>query len=348
MNTETVFRLLNNAGFHNLGADDVNIYMEDPACVIRSFETFLEYAWTILVFITGIMLAGWAWAMIRGSKNAEINSITNNLKNLVLVLGVIVATPVLVNFVYGGDLVGRGCETIAIPIETIDKLLEQRYAQLEKYDAYNLYENFEIYDSGIQANQTTYAQKPLVSGGTPGKVMDAAHQATDNQIQEQISSVTNQEIINELNNMTPIRAIETGKDVIFVAVDGTEYKHVGGTRSWRNNNPGNIRMSDFSRKMGAIGTAGGFAVFPDEQTGMMAVKRLLGTKNYADKTIAGAISRYAPPSENNTVAYYRSIEKLTGLNVNKKMADLTDQELDSVVNAIRHIEGWKPGTVEKI
>ena len=82
MNIETVFRLLSNAGFRNLGADDVNIYMEDPACIIRSFETFLEYAWTILIFITGIMLAGWAWAMIRGSKNAELRSITNNLKKI--------------------------------------------------------------------------------------------------------------------------------------------------------------------------------------------------------------------------------------------------------------------------
>ena len=167
MNIEPVFRLLSNAGFRNLGADDANIYMEDPACIIRSFETFLEYAWTILIFITGIMLAGWAWAMIRGSKNAELKSITNNLKNLVLLLGVISATPVLVNFVYGGDLIGRGCKTIAIPIETVDKLLAQRYEELEKYDAYNLYENFEIYDSGATIGQTTYVQ-PSVSNDAQG------------------------------------------------------------------------------------------------------------------------------------------------------------------------------------
>lgn len=332
MNIETVFRLLNNAGFRNLGADDANIYMEDPACIIRSFETFLEYAWTILIFITGIMLAGWAWAMIRGSKNAELKSITNNLKNLVLLLGVISATPVLVNFVYGGDLIGRGCKTIAIPIETVDKLLAQRYEELEKYDAYNLYENFEIYDSGATIGQTTYVQ-PSVS----------------NDAQEILEISPALDKINETpQNATPVRAIESGKDVIFVAADGHEYKHTGGTRAWRNNNPGNIRMTEFSKRMGAIGAAGGFAVFPDEQTGMVAVKKLLRTKNYANKTIAGAISRYAPPSENNTAAYQRSIEKLTGLNINRKMSELSDQELDRVANAIRHIEGWKPGTVEKI
>ena len=332
MNIETVFRLLSNAVFRNLGADDANIYMEDPACIIRSFETFLEYAWTILIFITGIMLAGWAWAMIRGSKNAELKSITNNLKNLVLLLGVISATPVLVNFVYGGDLIGRGCKTIAIPIETVDKLLAQRYEELEKYDAYNLYENFEIYDSGAIIGQTTYVQ-PSVS----------------NDAQEILETSPALDKINETpQNATPVRAIESGKDVIFVAADGHEYKHIGGTRAWRNNNPGNIRMTEFSKRMGAIGAAGGFAVFPDEQTGMVAVKKLLRTKNYANKTIADAISRYAPPSENNTAAYQRSIEKLTGLNINRKMSELSDQELDKVANAIRHIEGWKPGTVEKI
>lgn len=149
-------------------------------------------------------------------------------------------------------------------------------------------------------------------------------------------------------NMTPVRAIESGKDVIFVADNNRQYKHVGGTRAWRNNNPGNIRMSDFSRRAGAIGTAGGFAVFPDERTGMRAVKQLLRSKSYNKLTIAGAISRYAPPSENNTAAYHRSIEKLTGLSINRMMSDLSDTELDKVVNAIRRIEGWKPGTVVEI
>ena len=149
-------------------------------------------------------------------------------------------------------------------------------------------------------------------------------------------------------NMTPVRAIQSGNDVIFVAYDNTQYKQVGGTRAWRNNNPGNIRMSDFSQRAGAIGVAGGFAVFPDEATGMRAVKSLLLGNSYKNLTIANAISRYAPPTENNTVAYQRSIERLTGLSINRKISDLSDSELDKVVNAIRQIEGWKPGKVEQI
>lgn len=358
MDIETIFRLLNNSGFYNLSADSVNIYMEDPGCVVRSFQTFFEYAWIVLVFITGVMLAGWAWAMIRGSKNAEMMSIANNVRNLVLIFGTIAAVPVFVNTIYGGDLIGQGCKTIAIPLEKVNALLELRNAKMEKYDEYKLYEEFDIYDSGVNMSATPYAEAPLASSGVPG---DMYNQTSESATTIEKSTIPNTETatspeqksinaapVAHTQNMTPVRAIQSGKDVIFVAADNTQYKQVGGTRAWRNNNPGNIRMSDFSRRAGAIGEAGGFAVFPDEDTGMRAIKSLLRGKSYRDLTIANAISRYAPPVENNTVAYQRSIEKLTGLSINRRMSDLNDAELDKVARAIRQIEGWEPGTIERI
>lgn len=353
MELETIFRLLHNSGFENLSADSVNIYMEDPGCIVRSFQTFFEYAWMALVFITAILLAGWAWAMIRGSKNAEFQNLTNNVRNLILILGVISAAPVFVNTIFGGDLIGRGCKTIAVPLSKVEELLALRKAELEKYDAYSLYEEFDIYDSGATMEQTPYADAPLTSSGTPGAMYDWSETDTPEQSQS-ISTPTEPAsepisdpatTVSPTQNMTPVRAIQSGKDVIFVAADGTQYKQVGGTRAWRNKNPGNIRMSDFSRQAGAIGEAGGFAVFPDEQTGMQAIKRLLRGKNYNNLTIANAVSRYAPPSENNTVAYQRSLERITGLSINRRISELSDAELDKVANAIRQIEGWKPGQV---
>ncbi len=340
MDIETIFRLLDNSGFHNLSADSVNIYMEDPGCVVRSFQTFFEYAWTILMFIVGILLAGWAWAMIRGSKNAQLASITNNIKNLVLILGTICIVPAVVNAIYGGDLIGQGCKTISIPLEKINALLDLRKDKMEKYDEYKLYEEFDIYDSGVNLNmaETPYADAPLAASGTPGTI-----ETTTSPVQSQ--SISSAPAAVATPNMTPVRAIQSGKDVIFVAADGTQYKQVGGTRAWRNKNPGNIRMTEFSRRAGAIGEAGGFAVFPDEQTGMQAIKKLLRGKSYNNLTIANAVSRYAPPSENNTVAYQRSLERITGLSINRRISELSDEELDKVANAIRQIEGWKPGQV---
>ena len=83
MEIETIFRLLSNSGFKNLGADGVNIYMEDPACIVRSFETFLEYVWIAITVITGFLLVGWAISLIRGAKyqNIFINLKTMRLKN---------------------------------------------------------------------------------------------------------------------------------------------------------------------------------------------------------------------------------------------------------------------------
>ena len=358
MNIETIFRLLHNSGFQNLSADSVNIYMEDPGCIVRSFQTFFEYAWLVLVFITGILLAGWAWAMIRGSKNAQLASLINNVRSLVFIFATISIVPVFVNTIYGGDLIGQGCKTISVPLEKVNALLELRKAELDQYDAYSLYEEFDIYDSGVNMNmaEMPYADAPLAASGAPGAMYDWTNTSASETSASQSSNgdtppannATSISSDSAVTNMTPVRAFQSGKDVVFVAADNTQYKRVGGTRAWRNNNPGNIRLYDFARKAGAIGEAGGFAVFPDEATGVRAVKNLLLSKNYKNLTIANAISRYAPPVENNTVAYQRSIERMTGLSINRKMSDLSDSELDKVVNAIRKIEGWKPGQIEQI
>ena len=147
------------------------------------------------------------------------------------------------------------------------------------------------------------------------------------------------------NAQSPISAQEMSRDVVYTNRDGTRYRKTGGSRAWRNNNPGNIRYSAFTRRAGAIGQAGGFAVFPDESTGMRAISSLLQSDSYINLTIAGAISRYAPPVENDTAAYHRSIQKLTGLSINRRISDLSEAELSRVANAIRQIEGWSVGRI---
>ena len=84
--------------------------------------------------------------------------------------------------------------------------------------------------------------------------------------------------------------------------------------------------------------------------GILVTDRVLGGADTwaTSTTIAGAISRYAPPSENNTAGYHRRIEQLTGLSINKRMSDLSASELTAVANAIRTIEGWEAGTVQRI
>lgn len=91
---------------------------------------------------------------------------------------------------------------------------------------------------------------------------------------------------------------KTSHDVVFTDNQGKLFVRQGGSRAWRNNNPGNVHSGEFANQHGAIGEAGGFAVFPDDATGGAALK---------------AVSHYAPPKENNTKAYAQNLQKLTGL-----------------------------------
>ena len=88
-----------------------------------------------------------------------------------------------------------------------------------------------------------------------------------------------------------------GTTRMYVGNDGNIYEFSGGSRAWRNNNPGNLEDGKFARDNGAIGTDGRFAIFPDATTGFNAMAGLLSTNAYQNLTIEGAINRYAPPNE---------------------------------------------------
>lgn len=415
METATIIRLLSNAGFRVLGTDGANLYIEDPSCILRSFQTFTEYAWIILTFITGMLIFGWAISMIRGAKN----NIFINLRNLTIMFGTLAATGAILNMIYGGDLFARGCQTVAVDINTVNEMLDMRQKKMSPQQT-DLYESIDIYDSGVvranvTANNTDDDNDNTSTGNTvigneiripddadgkivpisqklsdtdKAKLLDILRRAPDGPLtipRDQIK--TDDDVFNKLpNDELPIEnipsvdelrdrmipapsqrdatannpsahhpsnpseqeytsAVALGRDVVYTTADGRRVRRTGGTRAWRNLNPGNIRYSEFARNAGAIGQAGGFAVFPDEETGTRAISSLLRGQSYNNLTIARAITRYAPPSENNTAAYHRRIQQITGLNINRRISDLSDGELSRVVDAIRAIEGWEAGRI---
>lgn len=415
METATIIRLLSNAGFRVLGTDGANLYIEDPSCILRSFQTFTEYAWIILTFITGMLIFGWAISMIRGAKN----NIFINLRNLTIMFGTLAAAGAILNMIYGGDLFARGCQTVAVDINTVNEMLDMRQKKMSPQQT-DLYESIDIYDSGVvranvtanntdDDNDNTSTDNTVIGDeiGIPDdaddkfipisqklsdtdkdKLLDILRRAPDGTLtipRDQIK--TDDDALNKLpNGRLPIEntpsvdelrdrlipapsqrdatannpsthhpsnpseqeytsAAALGRDVVYTAADGRRVRRTGGTRAWRNLNPGNIRYSEFSRNAGAIGQAGGFAVFPDEETGTRAISSLLRGQSYNNLTIARAITRYAPPSENNTAAYHRRIQQITGLNINRRISDLSDGELSHVVDAIRAIEGWEAGRI---
>ena len=141
-----------------------------------------------------------------------------------------------------------------------------------------------------------------------------------------------------------IQAIAHNKyDVVYTRANGKRFKRSGGTRAWRNNNPGCLRYSEFTAAQGAIGKAGGFAVFPDEETGMRAICALLQSDGYRNLTISQAIFKYAPPHENDTDGYKATLRRLTGLDISVKLSSLTPDQIMRVARAIKVVEGWRTG-----
>jgi hypothetical protein len=163
----------------------------------------------------------------------------------------------------------------------------------------------------------------------------------------QTDSINLIDSINQQNNKDSVSydiSWNGGLWVKYTSSDGSGFIRTGGSRTWRNMNPGAIRYGEFSRQYGACGKAGGFAVFPTEEHGMNALKALLTSPKYINLTVAKAIYKWAPPSDNNNTKLYQiHVQKITGIPLNKKLSQLTPAEIDRVATAIKTIEGWKAG-----
>ena len=119
-----------------------------------------------------------------------------------------------------------------------------------------------------------------------------------------------------------------------------------GTRSWANNNPGNLRYSAWEDEYGAIGQdKDGFAIFESVQAGLDAQKHLLQSDSYANLTLREAVYRYAPQIENDSEAYVRRIAQETGIATDRVLNTLNDDEQNRLVLAMVDHEGWREARV---
>lgn len=104
----------------------------------------------------------------------------------------------------------------------------------------------------------------------------------------------------------------------------------------RNNNPGNIRPGDSWQ--GMTGENGGFVVFQDITWGLRALATDITNKiREGYDTITTLITRYAPPSENNTTAYINAVSADTGIPADQPL-QLDPGSLHDLVRAIMNHE----------
>lgn len=99
----------------------------------------------------------------------------------------------------------------------------------------------------------------------------------------------------------------------------------------RHNNPGNIKYAPwlakkFGAKQGDRATDGGnFAVFPNKETGLTAMKTLLKGPGYKSRTVEDAIKRWT-----NSEGYKQDAGTLKG----RKVGELNDADLKNLINHI--------------
>jgi len=154
-----------------------------------------------------------------------------------------------------------------------------------------------------------------------------------------------------LNN--PLRYIdpdgEEARDSLYVIYFRSGYIKSGGDRSWRNNNPGNLVYSPWSAAHGALrADYGGMSIFPTMEAGAQAQGALWRIGKYQNVSIADAIGAYAPKKENNTAAYIAQVAAALGVSPDTKIKDLTDDQLQKLIEIQHKIEGQKPGTTTPI
>lgn len=137
------------------------------------------------------------------------------------------------------------------------------------------------------------------------------------------------------------------RTVIYTDENGKNFEYSGGDPNWRTNNPGNLRPGKISKKNGEIGKALGFAVFPDYETGHIALLDCLKT-TYGNAGLSAMIKDFAPSHENDTIRYLRFLRKRTGVKNDRKIRDFTEVEFEKLWKAIELMEGKKRGKIREL
>ena len=305
-------------------SDSNTIAFEDPSCIYHVLDNLLSYASVISGILAGLMLTGWAVLYIKNG--IKLEGALKNLRNLFLIFAVLGLTKPIVNFIYGENLLSKQCKPITVSAKTVLELKNQRPPLKTA-----VYDVFIVTDSGAPIDTSFLSENDDENDSDTDTLTDTSNSNT------------------ETPNITFTGIQQTSNAVIFIKPNGERIERSRGTVAWRHNNPGNIVNSKFAREHGAFQSSGKFAIFPDEQTGMNAIKSLLRSKGYINLSISQAIHKWAPAADNNNPERYtRNVANQTKLDPNRKISSLNDQELQAIANAIKKREGWKPGKERKL
>jgi len=153
---------------------------------------------------------------------------------------------------------------------------------------------------------------------------------------------------------------EREREVEAIEVGGKSYVlyqtevRSAGSSSWLANNPGNLDYTADTAEWGAYENkslkwgAHRFAIFPNEETGLKAVRSFL-RKHQTTRDIRLMMNMFAPAGDlaNKPSQYAKSVAAKLGVSVTTLVKDLSDEQIETFALEIQRVEGWKPGTVNR-
>lgn len=106
------------------------------------------------------------------------------------------------------------------------------------------------------------------------------------------------------------------------------------------NNPLNIRYNPHNRWKGQVEPRNGFCQFESMEMGVRAATRLIicYMNRYRLHSPREIITRWAPPEENDTEQYIRTVCRLSGLGGNERIAETDETRLSKLVRAMAVVE----------
>jgi hypothetical protein len=121
------------------------------------------------------------------------------------------------------------------------------------------------------------------------------------------------------------------------------------TRGFRNNNPGNLVYILLNPFNGQIGKDGAYAVYDTISNGVRALGKQLDNYVVRDNltTVQDIITKWAPPSENDTQAYIVDVANRLGVAVDQPLA-WPSEKPDLVAAIIQHENGVQPLATDDI
>jgi hypothetical protein len=113
-------------------------------------------------------------------------------------------------------------------------------------------------------------------------------------------------------------------------------------RGFRNLNPGNIRKGQDWQGLAPHGLDAEFDVFVSAEMGFRALCRIILNyrRKHSLKTVAGIISRWAPPNENDTAKYISFVRASVGVGADQELT-LDRQTLFLLAKAIARKENGR-------